>query len=84
MAFAFREHGERKKLAEHIANLKETGPDGKPIEDQSLIEAAKSAALAQLKSLPEAFNGALIICEGQSNENMRSITVQVFGQKMHV
>ena len=84
MAFAFRENGERKKLAEHISSLKENGADGKPIADQSLIESAKSAALAQLSALSDTFNGALVICEGQSNENMRSITVQVFGQKLHV
>lgn len=83
MPFAFRERGERKKLAAHIADIKQTGADGKPLDDQSLIDSAKAAILAQLDTLPNTFNGALVICEGHANENSRSIMIQIIGENGH-
>lgn len=80
MPFAFTKRGARNNVAEFIKKQTENGADGKPLEDQSLIESAKSAALSQLGALPKDFNGALVICEGHANPNNRSITVQVIGE----
>lgn len=83
MAFAIREHGERSKVAEHIKTLTENGANGKAIADQTLIESAKAAVAAQIKALSKDFNGVLVIAEGHANENTRSLTVQVIGEKGH-
>ncbi len=83
MAFAIREQGSRNKVAEHIKTLTENGADGEPIEDQTLIESAKAVIASQIAALSKDFNGVLVIAEGHANENNRSLTVQVIGQKGH-
>lgn len=83
MPFAIRERGERGKVSEHIKTMTENDPAGKPLDDQTLIDAAKASALSLLGTLPTEFNGALVIAEGHANENSRAITVQVIGEKGH-
>lgn len=83
MPFAFRERGERSKLAEHIKTVTENGTDGKPVKDQVLLETVKASVIAALKSLPKEFNGALVMIDLNGNENTRAGSFQVIGEKGH-
>jgi len=83
MAIAIREQGNRSKVIEHIQTLKETGPDGKTAEDQSLMDSLKADIVSDINALDKKFGGVLVIAEGRHQDNQRMRNVQVIGQEGH-
>lgn len=73
--------GSRDAVKDFVKAGVQKGIDGKPSEDQKLIEIGKSAITAALDCLPEEFTQAIVRADGRMTRNGIQIVINIDGAK---
>lgn len=80
--FTINSHGTREGVAKVVAAAE---AQGKPTPDQvAQVEAAKVFVLAEIKSLPEKFNGCRVTATGDAHAGGRTVNVTIIPLELHL
>lgn len=71
--------GSRDAVKAAVATAIQKGIDGKPADDQSLIEVGKTAIAATIDLLPEQYNAATVRADGRFTNRGLRIVIEIEG-----